>query len=65
MPKFVDRVATKAVDVRVFKVLLTLIALPFYVLGFLAAVVWLVVRWCVAAVIVGFQDVKRGDDDAV
>ena len=65
MPQFMDRVASKAVDVRVFKVMLSLIAVPFYVIGVLAAVVWLVARWCVAAIIVGFQDVKRGDVDAV
>lgn len=60
-PGFADRVAAKAVDVRIFKLILSLLALPFYVLGVVAAVVWLAVRWCYAAVIVGFADVTKQD----
>lgn len=60
---FADRVAAKAVEVRVLRLLLTLLALPFYVLGVVVAFVWLAVKWCCAAVAVGFADVKakRGD----
>jgi len=64
MPNYVERVADRVESVRIVKLLLSLLALPFYLLGVLAAVVWLAVRWCVAAVLVGFSDVRRGDDDA-
>jgi len=66
MPTYIDRVATKATEVRVVSILLSLIALPFYVLGFVAAVVFVLVRWCVAAVLVGFSDAmsRSGRDDA-
>lgn len=61
---FADRVAARAVDVRIVKLLLSLIALPFWLLGMVAAVVWLAVRWCYAAVIVGFTDVTNRGADA-
>lgn len=61
---FPARVAARAVEVDVVKVLLSLLVLPFYVVGAVAAVVWLLVRWCYAAVLVGFADVtKRGGAD--
>lgn len=67
MPNFPDRVATKAADVRVGRLLLSLLALPFYVLGFVIGVVWVAIRWIFAAVVVGFADVGTirrvsGDD---
>lgn len=57
MASFPKRVATKASDIAVAKVLLTILALPFYVLGFVAGVVWVAVRWIFAAIVVGFGDV--------
>lgn len=60
-PGFADRVAAKAVDVQIVRFLLSVLALPFYVLGAVAAVVWLAVRWCYAAIVVGFADVSKRD----
>ncbi len=65
---YVDRVAERAVQVRVVVLLLSLLALPFYAVGFVVAVVWLALKWCYAAVLVGFSDAAvkfdRGGDDA-
>lgn len=60
---YIDRVGDRAADIKVVALLLSLIALPFYVLGVVVAVLWLAVKWCYAAVLVGFADVKgkRGD----
>lgn len=58
MASFPERVAVKAADVAVAKVLLTILALPFYVLGFVVGVVWVAMRWIFAAVVVGFADVN-------
>lgn len=55
---FSDRVATTAAEVQLVKVLLTILALPFYAVGFVAAVLWLAVRWVYAAVGVGFADAR-------
>jgi hypothetical protein len=56
---FPDRVAARAVEINVVKVVLSILALPFYVLGAVAAVVFLVVRFAYAGVQVGFGDVAR------
>lgn len=58
MSSFVDRVAAKAVDVSVVKILLSLLAMPFYVLGLLAAVVVIASRWVYSAAVVGYQDAR-------
>lgn len=58
MASFPERVALKAADVAVAKILLTILALPFYALGFVAGLVWVAVRWIFAAVVVGFGDVN-------
>jgi len=69
MPSFPDRVAAKAADIKVARILLSLIAVPFYVVGIVVGVAWLAIRWTFAAVVVGFSDAcgKRSviDDDAV
>ena len=61
---FPERVATRAQSVNVIKLLLSVLALPFYLLGVLAAAVWLVVSFAYAGVQVGFADVarRRGGD---
>ena len=56
---FPDRVAARAVEISVVKVVLSVLALPFYVLGAVAAVLFLVVRFAYAGVQVGFGDVTR------
>jgi hypothetical protein len=53
---FPERVAERAQSVNVVKLVLSVLAFPFYVLGFVAGVLWLVVRWVYAAVAVGFAD---------
>ncbi len=68
MAGFVDRVAAEALKVRPLKVLLTLLAVPFYVLGFAIGLLVVVVMFAVAAVRVGIEDartrqpVTAGDD---
>lgn len=67
MPNFPERVAAKAVDIRVARILLTILAAPFYVVGFVAGVLWLALRWVFAALVVGFTDITNREqvtDDA-
>lgn len=61
----IDRVAARASEVQFVRLLLSLLALPFFVLGVVAGVLWLAVRWCYAAVLVGFEQMNRDGDDAV
>jgi hypothetical protein len=56
---FPDRVAARAVEINVVKLLLSVLTLPFYVLGVVVAVLFLVVRFAYAGVQVGFGDVAR------
>lgn len=58
MPGFVDRVAAEALDVRPLKAVLTLLAVPFYVLGWLLGLLWVVARFAVGAVKVGIADAQ-------
>jgi len=55
---FVERVAVSAVSVKPAKMLLTLLALPFYVLGWVLGVLFVVVQFAVAAVKVGVADAR-------
>lgn len=55
-----DRVPTEQINARARDldlggVLLTLMALPFFLLGFAAATAWTAVGWCWAAVLVGWE----------
>jgi hypothetical protein len=58
MAKFVDRVADQARTVRPLRLLLTVLALPFYVLGWLLGLVVVVVMYAVGAVKVGLADAR-------
>lgn len=58
---YVERVADRAAEIQVARILLTLIALPFYVLGLVVGLLWLAVRWCFAAVLVGFEQAAKRD----
>ena len=58
MPGFADRVAVEALDVRPVKAVLTLLAVPFYVLGWVLGLLWLAVRFAVGAVKVGIADAQ-------
>lgn len=55
---FVDRVAEQALAVRPVKLLLTLLALPFYLLGLVAGLVVVVVMFAYGAIKVGIADAR-------
>jgi len=54
----VDDIAQKAATFRPSRAILTILALPFFVIGFVAAIIWVALSWCFAAVAVGFSDAK-------
>lgn len=58
MAAIVDRVAVEALNVRPVRALVTLLTLPFVVLGFVLGVLWLVVRFAYAAVKVGMAEAQ-------
>jgi hypothetical protein len=59
---FPARVADRAADIKISRVLLTILACPFYVLGFLAGLLIAAVTWSLAAARVGFGDARtRGE----
>ena len=64
---FSQRVAARAGEIRILRILLTVLAAPFYVIGFVVGFVWLAVRWTISALIIGFSDAMnrngRPDDD--
>lgn len=63
---FVDRVAVQAQQVRPVRVLLSILAAPFYALGFVVALVVVVAAWFWAAAQVGWADARqRGRDPGV
>lgn len=55
---FPTRVAVRASEIRLSRILLTILAVPFYVLGFVVGVLWVAVGWCIAAGAVAFSDVR-------
>lgn len=57
----VDRVAAAAQTVKPLRLLLSLLAFPFYLLGLLAGLVVVVAMWFVAAAQVGYVDVRKRD----
>lgn len=59
MADTVKRIQTAATEVRLIRVLLSILAAPFYVVGTVVAVAFLAVTWCIAAAQVGFGDVRR------
>ena len=54
-----DRIAAKAVDLRPLRILLSIIAAPFYVLGLVVGVLIVAATWCYAAVGVGITDARN------
>lgn len=58
MSSFVDRVAIEASSVRPLRVLLTVLALPFYALGWVLGIAWVVVKFAVAAVKLGIAEAQ-------
>lgn len=59
----VDRVATAAQTVKPLRLALSVLAFPFYLLGAVAGLVAVVVVWVIAAVQVGYVDVRNRHDD--
>jgi hypothetical protein len=59
-----DRVASRASELQLAKIVLGVIAAPFWLIGFVAGLLWLVLLWIIAAVQVGFTDSvrRRGTD---
>lgn len=61
-----EKVAARAADIRAVSLLLSLLALPFFVIGFVVGILWLAIRWSYAALLIGFEQVATsagtGDD---
>ncbi len=59
-----DRIAAKAASTRPLRVLLSILAFPFYALGLVLGFVVVGFLWCYAAVGVGIADVRsrKGTD---
>lgn len=55
---FLDRVSARALTFTPAKVVLTLLALPFYLVGLLVGGLWVAVAWCLAAGQIGMADVR-------
>lgn len=65
MSSFPSRVAERAQDIRPARIVLTVLAAPFWLLGLIVGVLWLAVSWCLAAAVIGFGDAgkaHRGTD---
>lgn len=58
MPSTFDRVAARAASLPLLKFALSVLAVPFYVLGLVAAVLFVVVRFMISAALVGFADLR-------
>jgi hypothetical protein len=58
----VDRVAAAAQEIKPLRLLLSVLAFPFYLLGLVAGFVVVVFVWVAAAVQVGFADARGRDD---
>jgi hypothetical protein len=58
MPSFIERAAAKASDVKFAKLLLSILAAPFYVLGWLIGLVVVIVLLAYGAVRLGIADVR-------
>lgn len=63
----VGDIQTRAAEIDPAKLLLAVLALPFLVLGWVAAkvwqVLWLVVSWSVAAIQVGWVEARKSGED--
>ena len=61
-----ERIAERANQVKILTIILTILAMPFYVIGFVVGVAWMALRWTYAAVAVGFADARARwvSDDA-
>ena len=56
--KFVDRVASEAVEVKPLRVFLAVLAAVFYALGWVVGLIVVAFMFALGAVLVGFSDVR-------
>lgn len=61
---FPARVGAKAQEIKPARALLTVAAAPFYLLGLLVGVLWVVAAWAYAAVLIGVGDARKPDRGA-
>ena len=54
----VDQIAARAADIRFTRILLTVIAFPFWLLGWAVGVLWVIGAWLIAAGQVGAADAR-------
>lgn len=59
---FVDRVGVQAQQIRPLRAVLSVLAAPFYAVGFLVGLVVVVAVWVWAAAQVGFGDARRREE---
>ena len=62
----VDKIAARAATVKPLRAILTLIVAPLYVLGFLAALLFVSGAWLFAAAVEGFEagkSLRTGDTE--
>lgn len=57
-PTLIDRVAARSRNVKLLRVILWVLAAPFYALGFLAALAWVALLFAGGALIEGFKDLR-------
>lgn len=60
---FTARVADRALEVRPLRVVLSVLAAPFYALGWIVGIAVVGIVWCYAAAQVGWGDARRRPDD--
>jgi ABC-type sulfate transport system permease subunit len=58
VPGFVDRVAVEALKVRPARIVLTVLALPFYVLGIVIGLLFVIAKFALGAIKVGIDDMR-------
>lgn len=54
----IDRVSAQAAELQLLRILLSVLALPFYVIGVVIGVTLIALRWMFAAVLVGMTDMQ-------
>lgn len=59
---YAERVATRAATFKPLRALLIVLASPFYLIGLLVGLLWILVSWAYAAVLVGVEDGRRRGD---
>lgn len=59
MDAFTTKVAARAASITPVKVLLAILVAPFWLLGAVLSVLWVLLTWAYAAGAVGFGDVQR------